>query len=451
MTTINFSRHQVPTVQDLLRDDTRPVPPVLLEESAPNLGTQEVAREVFFSQDYHDLEVEKLWKKVWQWACREENIPDVGDYIVYDIADLSVIVVRSKAKEIRAFYNSCLHRGTKLCVGDGNVLALRCPFHGWTWKLNGTLAHIPCQWDFEHIDENAFGLPEVKVATWQGFVFINFDPNCEPLEAYLENIPEHFQHFPLENRFTAVHVAKVMPANWKVTQEAFMEAYHSVATHPQILKFTGDANSQYDVYGRHSRMITPFAVQSPHLGTQLDQQALAEALAAFEGADLATVKVPPGVTARAYAAGAARARMFNQLGVDCSNFSDTEMLDAIQYFIFPNFMPWVGVGAPLQYRFRPNGNDPNSCIIEVLLLLPCPPQNRPPAAKTHWLTADESWTNAPELGGLGEVFDQDTSNLRRIQQGLKASAKSGITLGRYQESRIRHFHQVWERYINHSC
>lgn len=76
---------------------------------------------------------------------------------------------------------------------------------------------------------------------------------------------------------------------------------------------------------------------------------------------------------------------------------------------------------------------------------------RPPAAKTHWLAADESWTNAPELGGLGAVFDQDTSNLRRIQQGLKASAKSGITLGRYQESRIRHFHQVWESYINHPC
>lgn len=448
MTTIKFSRYQIVTVQQLLQDDTRPIPPVLLEESAPDLGTQDIPREVFFSLDYHNIEVEKLWKKVWQWACREENIPDVGDYIVYDIADLSVIVVRSKANEIRAFYNSCLHRGTKLCVEDGNVRVFGCPFHGWTWKLNGTLAHIPCQWDFEHIDENAFSLPEVKVATWQGFVFINFDPSCEPLEVYLENIPEHFQHFPLEDRFSAVHVAKVMPANWKVTQEAFMEAYHSVATHPQILKFTGDVNSQYDVYGRHNRMITPFAVQSPHLDTQLDQQALAEALAAFEGADLATVKVPPGVTARAYAAGVARARMFNQLGVDCSNFSDTEMLDAIQYFIFPNFMPWVGVGAPLQYRFRPNGNDPNSCIMDVLLLLPCPPQNRPPAAKTHSLTADESWTNAPELRGLGEIFDQDTSNLRRIQQGLKTSAKAGITLGNYQESRIRHFHQILERYCS---
>lgn len=447
MTTVDLTRYKMQTVQELLLADTRPVPPVLLEESVPDLGTADVPCEVFFSKQYHDLEVEKLWKKVWQWACREEEIPEVGDYVVYDIADLSVIVVRSAPGELQAFYNVCLHRGTQLLVSDGNVPAFRCPFHGWTWKLNGTLAHIPCWWDFEHVEDDAFRLPEVKVATWQGFVFVNFDRDCEPLETYLENIPEHFKHFPLQDRFTAVHVAKVMPANWKVTLEAFIEAYHSVATHPQILKFTGDANSQYDVYGRHSRMITPFVVQSPHLGSQVDQQALAQAIAAFEGTDPAMVHVPEGMTARMYAAQAARQRMRDRLGVDCSALSDTEMLDAIEYFIFPNFMPWAGVGAPLQYRFRPNGLDPDSCIMDVLLLLPCSPGMRPKAVKTHWLTPDESWTNAPELGGLGRIFDQDTKNLRRIQQGLKASRKPGITLSRYQESRIRHFHQMLERQL----
>lgn len=447
MTTADFTRYEMQTVQELLRTDTRSVPPVLLSESVADLGTADVPCSVFFSKQYHDLEVSKLWKKVWQWACREEEIPSVGDYVVYDIAGLSALVVRSAPGEIRAFYNVCLHRGTQLRVSDGNVPAFRCPFHGWTWKLDGTLAHLPCRWDFEHLDNDAFRLPELKVATWQGFVFVNFDPDCETIESYLENIPEHFKHFPLENRFTAVHVAKVMPANWKVTLEAFMEAYHSVATHPQILKFTGDANSQYDVYGRHNRMITPFAVQSPHIGTQLEQKAIAEAMAAFEGADPAIVKVPEGMTARAYAAEAARQRLRERLGVDCSAVSDTEMLDAISYFIFPNFMPWAGVGAPLQFRFRPNGDDPDSSIMDVLLLLPYPPGMRPPAAKTHWLTPDESWTNAPELGGLGSIFDQDTSNLRRIQRGLKASAKPSVTLGRYQESRIRHFHQILDRQL----
>ncbi|MBD2775211.1 aromatic ring-hydroxylating oxygenase subunit alpha [Iningainema tapete] len=447
MTTVDFTQHEMQTVSELLQNDTKQVPSVLLEQSVADLGIADIEREVFFSKQYHDLEVEKLWKKVWQWACREEEIPSIGDYVVYEIADLSLIIVRSAPSEIRAFYNVCLHRGTQLLVSEGNVKAFRCPFHNWTWKLDGTLAYIPCQWDFEHVEKEAFRLPEVKVATWQGFVFINFDLECEPLETYLENIPDHFKHFPLEERSKAVHVAKVMPANWKVTLEAFMEAYHSVATHPQILKFTGDANSQYDVYGRHSRMITPFAVPSPHLGNQVDQQAVVKAMAEFEGTDPETVQLPNSMTARTYAASAARQRMSDRMGVDCSNLSDTEMLDAIEYFIFPNFMPWAGVGAPLQYRFRPNGNDPDSCIMDVLLLLPYPPGMRPTPAKIHWLTPEESWTNAPELGGLGPIFDQDTSNLHRIQRGLKASAKPGVTLSRYQESRIRHFHLVLERQL----
>ncbi len=79
MTTVNFSRPQMQTVQELLQNDTRAVPPVLLDQSMVNLGTADVPREVFFEKNYHDIEVEQLWKKVWQWACREEEIPEVGD------------------------------------------------------------------------------------------------------------------------------------------------------------------------------------------------------------------------------------------------------------------------------------------------------------------------------------------------------------------------------------
>ncbi|MEA5508784.1 SRPBCC family protein [Crocosphaera sp. UHCC 0190] len=118
------------------------------------------------------------------------------------------------------------------------------------------------------------------------------------------------------------------------------------------------------------------------------------------------------------------------------------MLDAISYFIFPNFMSWPGVGSPLQFRFRPYGNDPDACIMDVLLLQPCPEGKYPPVAKTRWLTTNEKWSDAPELGGLGAVLDQDTSNLDRLQKGLKTAAKPGITLGTYQESRIRHFHHI---------
>ncbi len=430
------------SVQEILKADSRPVPPVLLEQSPNQLSNVKIPNEIFFSKDYHDLEVEKLWKRVWQYACREEDLPNIGNYIVYDIAELSVLIVRTSAKKIQAFYNSCLHRGTQLEIEDGKATKWQCPFHGWTWKLDGTLAHIPCRWDFNYLNDENLRLPEVKVATWQGFVFINFTNDCEPLETYLENIPAHFQHFPLENRFTSAYVSKIIPANWKVFLEVFLEPYHVLATHPQLIPFTGDINSQCDIYGRHNRMITLSAVASPHLKNQKNEQAIAQALMKFQGANPAMVKLAEGMTARAFVAEAGRKRMYKQLGVDCSAVSDCEMIDTIAYFIFPNLLSMTGIGVSTQMRFRPNGNDPNSSIMDVRLLQPCPAGERPSAAKINWLKSEDSWIKAKKLLGIFALaLEQDESISARIQRGLKTSATS-ISLAQYQESRVNHFHHV---------
>ena len=136
-----------------------------------------------------------------------------------------------------------LHRGRQLREHPGPVTELRCPFHGYAWNLDGSLKHVPCQWDFPQVVPEEFRLPEVKVGTWGGFVFINMDPNAEPLDSFLGDLPKHFERWPLEKRFKQAHVARVLPTNWKTVQEAFMEAYHVVATHPQLLPGIGDTNS----------------------------------------------------------------------------------------------------------------------------------------------------------------------------------------------------------------
>ena len=452
---VAFERDDMETVAELLDADSRPVPEPLREHAPSTLGSHDVPTDSYLLQEIHDLEVEKMWKKVWQWACREEELPNVGDHVVYDIAHLSVLIVRVRAGNepgaIRAFHNVCLHRGTQLRVDGGNVPYFRCPFHGWTWTLDGSLDWVSCEWDFPAVmeDRSKFALPEVQVGFWGGFVFINFDAECEPLDAYLENIPEHFKHYPLDDRFIAIHVQRVMPANWKVTMGAFIEAYHSVVTHPQILPFTGDANTQYDIYGRHSRMITPFAVASPHIGGKNYEQAeIAKVLARYRGGlpDEADVPLPEGMSARAFAAEQARTRIGAIAGAVLTDKSDSMMVDAIEYFLFPNFMPWAAYGSPIQYRFRPNGSDVNSCLMDVVMLMPFAGE-RPPAAKVHKIAVTESWTTAPQLGGLGAIFDQDTSNLARVQKGLRASAKRTVTLGEYQEARIRHFHRTLDEYL----
>ncbi len=182
-----------------------------------------------------ELEVEKVWTKVWQMACREEDIPEVGDHITYDVVGRSILVVRSGPDAISAFHNVCLHRGRRIREHAGRDTELRCAFHGFAWELNGCLKQVPCQWDFPRLEPDEWGLPEVLVGTWGGFVFINMDLDAAPLEDHLGDLGDHFTRWPLEDRYKEAHVAKVMNCNWKVAQEAFMEAYHVVATHPQLL------------------------------------------------------------------------------------------------------------------------------------------------------------------------------------------------------------------------
>ena len=126
------------TYQQLLEADSRPVPEILRESSPRYLGSHDIPVERYTSRAFHELEVEKLWKRVWQMACREEDLPAVGDHVVYEIANFSVLVVRSAPDSIRAFHNVCLHRGRLLKERDGNAREIRCSFHGFTWSLDGS-------------------------------------------------------------------------------------------------------------------------------------------------------------------------------------------------------------------------------------------------------------------------------------------------------------------------
>ena len=178
----DMARCPGPSMQDLLKSEGEVVPTVLREESYVDYGDNPIPVERYTSQAFHDREVEHLWRKVWQMVGRTEQIPNVGDHLVYDIADDSLLVTRVSETEIKAYYNACLHRGTRLRDEGGHVPAFRCPFHGFTWGLDGTRKGVPCRWDFPTLKDEDFQLPEARVATWGGFVFINMDPDCVPLE-----------------------------------------------------------------------------------------------------------------------------------------------------------------------------------------------------------------------------------------------------------------------------
>ncbi len=442
---IGSIRSHGPSVQDLHAAETRMVPPALLDHSYVAQGMADVPKTRYTSAQYAALENEYMWTQTWQMACTVDEVVEPGDHVVYDVADQSVIVTRTKSGELKAYYNSCLHRGTKLRVDDGRVASFRCPFHGWKWDLDGNLIELPAEWDFPHVwQQPSSCLPQAQVATWGGFVFVNLDPTAESFEKVAHKMIEHFStSFGIENRYKAFHAVKEVPANWKVCMEAFGEGYHVIATHPQIVEFAGDANSEYSIWPDSpyvTRFVNSFGIQSPHLAPISEQQ-VADAYFAFSArSPRGAVEVPEGETARQVVAQAFRSALSPVLGIDLGDVSDTEILDAHLYHLYPAFAPWAGVGQSLTYRWRP-GPTPDTCFMDVLRMMPVPDgQERPAPAPIQHLRLDQSWKEAEGMGGLADVFEQDMANLPRVQLGLKVRTphnKQSVSFGNYQEARLR--------------
>ena len=436
-----------PTAQDIIARDEGATPEALLAQKYEFLGDEDISWQRYTSQEFYDLEMQKMWTKTWQWACREEHIPNAGDYYVYDIADYSVLVVRGDDKQIRAFVNSCPHRGMQFCdagdSGSGKQF-IRCPFHGMSWHLDGSLREIPCRWDFPHIEDDDFKLTEVPSDVWGGFVFINLDRDAQPLDDYLEVLPEHFANWPLEDRYVVMHTEKVLPGNWKMCMEGFLEAYHVLATHPEGLRSSGWANTQYDLFSPHvTRFLQNLSSGNPHFEKQYSEAQLFELMG--NSAD----DLPPGKTARQQHADNLRANLSTSMGVDLSQLSNSEMLDSIEYHVFPNACFFPGIVIPLIYRFRPLGVD--RCIHDIMLLQPVPDNGeRPAPAPREHLEIDEPYVSLDSFktNRLSYVLDQDTENFNRQWAGIKASLKGTETLGNYQEARIRHFHKTLDQYLN---
>ncbi|MFT4614968.1 MAG: phenylpropionate dioxygenase-like ring-hydroxylating dioxygenase large terminal subunit [Bacteroidia bacterium] len=444
--------------QDLLDLETGPVPDSLRATADVNLGNAPLDVERYLSREFYELEKQKLWPRVWQSLCRETELPKPGDHYVQDIADVSVLLVRTETGELRAYPNACLHRGRQLKGGSGSGLGnsadLTCPFHGFSWNLEGSFKGAPCQWDFPHINTQAFHLPSLRVDTWGGWVFVNIDGKAPDLQDYLGEMAQHFQRWEPEETYKALHIKKVLRCNWKLAHEAFIESYHTVATHPQLLPYTGDSHSQYDCFNDYvSRTITPMGVVSPHLPDTTQQQAVHQWLTVYgvvpEGDALP--ELAEGVSAREYLGELNIARFSEMYGQDLAGIAThSEVLDAILYSVFPNFAPWAGFRPNVTYRFLPYEDSHELCTMEIMLLMRYDPSApRPRDASAIFVPADQRLADTDGIEpGLARVFDQDFSNLPFVHKGLKSLSGGQVQLANYQEVRIRHFHETLDRYLS---
>jgi nitrite reductase/ring-hydroxylating ferredoxin subunit len=417
-----------------------------------------VARARYTSADFGALEFERLWSRVWQVACREEEIAEVGDYCEYLIGNQSILVVRSAPGVVSAHHNTCLHRGTRLAEGSGHFDSecIRCRYHAWRYDLGGKLIEVVDPDEFAPMPKDV-RLGQVRVEVWGGFVWVCTDTGAPPLLEYLDPLPALLAPYHLDRMRIRAYLSTVLPANWKVVADAFNEGYHVQGTHPQILPWTDDVSLEYESLGIHAhygrlpnarRALRP----SPRLGLTDGEYDEGEILMSFvaglgglfyedERALIEEIRSTPADGASLlgrYQEG--RRRLLANRGVPVEGFSDDQLTSADDVFFFPNMVGPIYPGTAIIFRVRPNGLDPDSAIKDTWFLeWPRPDESRKPVRRRFY----PDWTERD----WGIITNQDYANMEHVQIGMKSRGGPGLRLNRRQESNVLHMHRMIDRYL----
>ena len=427
--------------------------------------------EAFLSREYLEAEKHLLWPRVWQMAERVEDIPAVGDWFTYNVADDSIIVIRvaegASPGAIKAFHNVCPHRGRQLVDTPPGIHSVRghnrksfvCGFHGWTFNTEGENTYIldPQDWGGA-LNPECTSLSPVKLEVWGGWIFINMDLDAEPLVDFLGDAARILGHFEFEKMRYKWRKWTVYPCNWKTGLEAFMEPYHVAGTHTQLLAY-GDYYAYSKAYGLHGvsgfdqrdpqfKMSNSSTVtragkgEDPRLSTYqlirenyetLNHAASTETL--VNAASRLVDELPEGTQAGEVIAHWMKSAKADDAarGVIWPEIPPEILAEAgLAWHVFPNMSVLQGITFALCYRDRPSGDDPKQCIFESYAIERYPEGGEP---KTEWEQSEPTGEN------WGSVLAQDFSNMAWVQRGMKSHGFRGPLPNPHQERKITNFHR----------
>jgi phenylpropionate dioxygenase-like ring-hydroxylating dioxygenase large terminal subunit len=434
--------------------DRKAPPP---SEIYPNINDfARVDRERYYTQEHMKLEWDRLWTKTWTCAGRANDITIPGSYFRYDLGHESFIISRGHDNEIRAFYNVCQHRGRQLVDNDfGRRPGFVCRFHSWAYDLTGKNTRVT---DRETFSPRALcgslDLKQVRCETWAGFVFINMDPAAPPLLEYLGEIPELMAAYTMENMHVVKDTLLEIDCNWKIGVEPFIESYHLHVTHPQALPMVDDVYEQFDAYKNgHGRLATPLAVPSPRTGKPDEINDGIRFMMAEAGLDPASYTGSAAGIPKAMAA--AKRAADNRYGLDYSAFTDSQILDDWNYFIYPNMTFNTHPEGVLIMRFLPHPTNPEKFFYHVLVIMPKLKEGT--KAPFYFGVDDDvdiSGATRParehttmERPHMGEVLEQDISNMVATQRGLRSRGLSDGMRFAEREGRCQVFHAETDLYL----
>ncbi|MFN3231454.1 MAG: aromatic ring-hydroxylating oxygenase subunit alpha [Alphaproteobacteria bacterium] len=406
----------------------------------PGLTYDTIPKARYTDERYVGLEWERLWTKVWNLAGRVDDLAEPGDYFTYDLGKESFIITRDRTMNIRAYYNVCLHRGNRLKPerGVGFSDSFQCMYHHWEWNLDGTIKRIPDEETFpQGLDHDCLKLKEVKVDIWGGFVFINMNPDAEPLTEFLGVIPEHLDPYHFQDMVLVSDQTVEWDCNWKTSLDAFNESYHVQGIHPQLMSWLDDYYIQWDVYGKHTRMLVPMGVPSPRYK---NQDSPASDLEEFiEQAGLNPDDFKGKVREARLEIQKHRRSLENETYLPYKHLNDDQLSDDYHYTVFPNWTMNIYADAMMLFLSRPHPTDPNKMFWDLQFYMHVDPaQPKPDRPERTQHKYDEV--------DLGEVLNQDAYNLPHVQAGMNSDAYEGLILSE-QEVRILAFHKTWEDYV----
>jgi phenylpropionate dioxygenase-like ring-hydroxylating dioxygenase large terminal subunit len=433
-------------------DAARPIPFAMRD-------SLHVPRERYYDRGFYELEKEYLWSRVWQMACRLEEIPRTGDWVEYEICDQSILVVRQADASVKAFYNTCPHRATQLLKGVGRAGRgqIVCPFHGWRWNIDGTSSFVYGAKGFapECVRSDEIRLQECRVETWGGSVWINMDPDARPLQEALSPAASHLDAVGVENMRVWWWKEVVLNANWKIAQEAFFEGWHVMQTHPQLTmgagtEFPPDVAESLTFENGHS-LFRQSADSDYGVNDDADEF-IARARVLWEGQDAMTLerdlhvfnsvrsRVAPG-DAFAPAAIMALYEYAKGARIPMPPLGEGVRLWGGDVFLFPNYLMLPMYGNSLAYRSRPYNDDPEWCRFEIWSLTTYPEGQEPERALLEGRFASDDAEN------WGLIPRQDMSNIERQQRGLHARSYRESRLSTDWEQGISNMHQELDRYL----
>jgi phenylpropionate dioxygenase-like ring-hydroxylating dioxygenase large terminal subunit len=422
---------------------------------APPVAPRPITPERYVSGAWAEAEQQRLWPHAWLFACLERDVAEAGQYVVFDIGRESILVTRTQAGDLGAFFNVCQHRGAKLMTdGAGCSMSLTCPYHGWRYRPDGRLVVVPDNQRFPGgVDRASRSLKPLRVEAISGMVFVTMDHALAPLVEYLGGVAERLAPFHLED-FTLIGDQTVsLECNWKAVFDNFGELYHVEHIHPLhelmfdcptalVDLFTnGHTGVTIDGHTVNTRLPIPDE-PTPYLKRQL----------ALFGADPAdyrgrVLEIRHDIQRLRRLAGPG-------LGWDYTSLSDERLSDVEQYNLFPNTMVTIQPDDALIMRARPHPSDPNRCFWDKFTFHRQPDPEvarragvafaskdpmgveRPPRAVHDEFTQDDVIAGRKTMT---ITVDQDIHFIRDVQAGMHSRGFEAQVLGD-DEVRIQHYH-----------